>query len=167
MQYSQRPEYPTPNGARSFELAPYQITSSQYLKDAIVICVYRQMENKKLRLVAADPQSQDNLERFAQATMHLAPDTEADKLAWATRKVNSLLETPFENDAWYSHAPGIPPILMVDQGAIEGVMSLETAVRRSHMAQVADALSEGLSLPESVQQEYRVQIEAMSQRELH
>ncbi len=149
-------EHDTSDRADSyFRLAPYQITLRQYLSEAIVICVYREMQLGRLRMVCVDRTAQQNLERFARAVVSLAPNSERDKLAWATGKVNALLDKSFADDAWYSHAPGFPPVVMLDYYAIAGVMSVEAAVRAVHMVQVCDALLAGLEVPALVKEEYR------------
>lgn len=148
-------------------LAPYEMTCAQYLAEVVTICVYPQMVRGEIHLTCADQESEDNLARLATAFESMAPASEPDPLAWAKRSLDKLLDKPFPDDCWYSHAVGYPPILLIKQSAIENVMSLETAIRRSHMCQVGDALADGVELPPTVRDEYRAQVDGMGARELH
>lgn len=148
-----------PGKAGPYQLAPYQTTFKEYLNDVIIVCLHRRMEKRKVRLTFADPQSERNWDRFARAFESLAPASQTDKLAWAKRKTRILLDKlrdqPLEEYAWYSHVPGYPPILLLDQSCPDGFVSLEAAVLQCHMAQVAEAGV--LKLPEWVTTAYPLQ----------
>jgi hypothetical protein len=148
---------------------PYALTSAQYLARSIAIAVYPIMESGQLCLAAADEKAEAAIEVFKQRLAPCAPASIADPDAWAASKVGDLLKAVknFDGDVWYGSMPGSEPLLVIKQASIElKQMSLEDAVRRAHLAQVADALRDGLPVPDEVLEEYRLTIESMTAREV-
>lgn len=138
----------------------YAMTASRYVRDTIAISVYPEMRAGRMRLTCADDEARAALDALVQRATALA-GASLQAQAHARAKVDALFATPFEDDVWYSQAPGLPPVLFVKKTAIEGVMSLQDAVRCTHQAQVAQALHDGLAVPPAVCAEYRALFESI------
>jgi hypothetical protein len=147
----------------------WEMTSEQYVARAITIAVYPMMEAGQLCLSAADEAAETQVERFKQSLQPIAPANHADPAGWAASKVRDLFAAvnKANSDIWYGELPGMQPLLVIKQAAIdEKSMTLEQAVRKAHLAQVAAALNDGLSVPDAVRREYRLEIEALAAREV-
>lgn len=136
----------------------YAMTASRYVRDTIAISVYPEMRAGRMRLTCADDEARAALDDLLHRACLLAGSS-LQAQAQARAKVSALFDTPFEDDVWYSQAPGLPPVVFVKKTAIEGVMSLQDAVLHAHQVQVAHALSIGLVVPAAVCAEYRVMLD--------
>lgn len=150
-------------------IPPYAMTAAQFAARAIAIAVYPIMEGGRLCLAPADEQAEEAVERFKVAVQPMAPES-VDAQAWAASKVFDLFDgvnKNLEGDVWYSALPSSEPLLVIKQAAIDNRnMSLDEAIRRTHLAQVAAAVRANLSIPEVVMDEYRLAIEGMIAREV-
>lgn len=130
------------------------MTSLRYLRETIAISVYPEMRSGRMSLTCADEQAQESLAMLLEHAALTAP-ADVDAMSYARAKVEALFANNFADDVWYSQAPGLPPVLLVKKSVIEGVMSLEDAVRCTHQALVTQALQDGLPVPPAVYAEYR------------
>jgi len=138
----------------SLDPPAYAMTASRYVRDTIAISVYPQMRAGRMSLMCADEQAHAALAVLVDRARRMAP-VSADAQAYASAKVDALFANNFNDDVWYSQAPGLPPVLFIKKTAIDGVMNLDEAVRCTHLALVSDALREGLHVPADVCAEYR------------
>lgn len=136
----------------------YAMTASRYVRDTIAISVYPEMRAGRMCLTCADDEARTALDNLLRRACDLA-GASLQAQAQARAKVGALFDTPFDDDVWYSQAPGLPPVVFVKKTAIEGVMSLQDAVLHAHQVQVAHALSEGRPVPAAVCAEYRAMLD--------
>lgn len=139
----------------------YAMTVSRYVRETIAIAVYPEMRAGRIGLTCADDQARAALDALLERVRNSTPSSLAPNAqAYARAKVDALFANSFDDDVWYSQAAGLPPVLFVKKTAIDGVMSLEDAVRFTHQALVADALRDGHTIPPSVYAEYRAMFES-------
>ncbi len=150
----------TPLPASDSDPPAYAMTASRYVRDTIAISVYPEMRAGRMRLTCADDEARAALEVLLKRASELAGSS-FQAQTQARAKVEALFAAPFDDDVWYSQAPGLPPVLFVKKTAIEGVMSLQEAVRYTHQAQVAQALHDGLAVPPAVCAEYRALFDSL------
>lgn len=144
---------------QSLDPPAYTMPLSRYLRETIAISVYPEMRAGRISLTCADEQAHEALAALLERACKFAPPL-TDAQAWARSKVDALFANNFLDDVWYSQAPGLPPVLFVKKSVIEGVMSLEEAMRWTHQALVSDALRDGLPVPAAVYAEYRAMFES-------
>lgn len=141
------------------------MTSSEYVSRAIAICVHPTMVGSSVHLDCAGDRDQVALSRLHAELREFVPHNVADSLAWATEKVSKIFETSFKDDVWHSSLPsGLPVVLLKQASLDERKMGIEEALKRIHLSQVTLALQDGLDVPSSVINEYKMTINAMSDR---
>jgi len=135
--------------------------SEEFLRRAIIIIVNPTMVGGSKRLMSTAG-SEPSCEIVRREIASVAPRSVSDAQDWARWRFDELLAECFVDDAWHSALPSGAPLVLVKEGAIEGRMDIQEALRRVHMKEISRALSDGEDVPSSVLDDYRALIEAMA-----
>lgn len=144
----------------------HAMRADEFVRSAVAIVVNPAMVSGAKRLVSAAG-SEAACESVRREIQPLAPPTAADPVEWAHSRFNELLADCFADDAWISLLPSGRPIVLIKGAAIDGRMDLQEALRRVHVQEVANAITEGLEVPQSVLDDYRRYVQSMTDREVH
>jgi hypothetical protein len=139
----------------------HAMRSDEFLRRAIAILVNPTMVGGTKRLTAVD-ESRSACDRFELELISSAPRHERDTGSWAKGRIDALFSVCFADDVWHSSTPSGTPLVLIKQTAIDGRMDLDEALRRIHVKEITRALTEGVSVPSAVLDDYRILLESMT-----
>lgn len=133
------------------EPSDYKMTTAEYVSKAIAILVNPVLQQGSVRLVCADTQPHEALNRLERAFFdtHAMLGLTNEPEGWAKNSINKLLEKTFPQDMLCISMPNKTPVVLIKETAVEK-MTVEQALEKAHASSVLAAIKEGLVVPRNV-----------------
>lgn len=133
------------------EIADYKMTTPEFVARAIAVLVNPMQIQGAVRLVCAETQPPQALEKLEKAFLksHASLGLQHDPRQWAQSCVERLLARTFPNDMLCTNTPDQTPVVLIKETAIEN-MTVEQALAKAHAHSVYEAMQKGLDVPKYV-----------------